>query len=85
MLTEYMKVAMQRATYKLLDEGEGYLGEIPEFQGLWANAPTLVTCQAELEQALEEWILLGIKLGHPLPQIEGIAIDFTKVEGLFRT
>lgn len=80
MLAEYIQAAMQRATYKLLDDDEGYFGDIPGFQGLWANAPTLETCQAALEEALEEWILLGLKLGHPLPEIKGVTIDFTKVE-----
>lgn len=80
MLAEYIKSAMQLATYKLLDGEEGYFGEIPGFQGLWANAPTPEACQVELEEALEEWILLGLKLGHSLPEIEGMTIDFTKVE-----
>jgi predicted RNase H-like HicB family nuclease len=80
MLAEYMKAAMQQATYKLLDGGEGYFGEIPEFQGLWVNAPTLEACQVELEEALEEWILLGLKLGHPLPEIEKMGLNFTKME-----
>jgi predicted RNase H-like HicB family nuclease len=80
MLAEYIKSAMQRASYKLLDDREGVFGEIIGFQGLWANAPTLEACQAELEEALEEWIILGLKLGHSLPDIEGVTLDFTKVE-----
>jgi len=80
MLAEYIKAAIQQATYKILDGGEGYLGEIPGFPGLWANAPTLEACQVELEEALEEWILLGLKLGHTLPEIEGVALDFPKME-----
>jgi predicted RNase H-like HicB family nuclease len=80
MLAEYIKSAMQRANYKLLDDREGVFGEIAGFQGLWANAPTLEACQAQLEEALEEWIILGLKLGHSLPEIEGVTLDFTKVE-----
>ncbi|MBW4621570.1 MAG: type II toxin-antitoxin system HicB family antitoxin [Cyanosarcina radialis HA8281-LM2] len=80
MLAEYIKSAMQRASYKLLDDREGVFGEIIGFQGLWAIAPTLEACQAELEEALEEWIILGLKLGHSLPEIEGVTLDFTKVE-----
>ena len=80
MLAEYMKAAMKQATYKLLDGGEGYWGEIPGFQGLWSNAHNLEACQVELEEALEEWIILGLKLGHSLPEIEGVSLDFTQVE-----
>ena len=80
MLNEYIQAAMKKATYKTLDEQEGYFGEIPGFQGLWVNTETLDTCKIELKEALEEWILLGIKLGHSLPEIEGISLDFTKIE-----
>ena len=80
MLTEYIQAAMEQATYKPLADDEGVFGEIPGFQGLWANAPTQDACQIELEAALEEWILLGLQLGHSLPEIEGVAINFREVE-----
>ena len=41
MLTEYLQAAMRKARYELLDEGEGYYGEIPGFQGVYSNANTL--------------------------------------------
>ncbi len=47
MHAEYIKFAMQLATYKLLDGGEGYFGEILRLQSLWVNAPTLEACQVE--------------------------------------
>ena len=80
MLAEYLRSAMQQATYKLLEDEEGYFGEIPGFQGFWATAATLEACRIVLEEALEEWIILGLKLGHPLPEIRGVALDFTEVE-----
>ncbi len=44
-----------------------YYGEIPELQGVWANADTLNACQAELQEFLEEWLLLGLHLHHSIP------------------
>ena len=41
MLTEYIQAAMRRAKYKLLDEQEGFFGEISECPGVWADAPNL--------------------------------------------
>ena len=68
---------MRRATYKSIGDGTIF-GEIPELDGLWANAKTLEACQAELEESLEEWILLGLQLGHPIPAIDGIDLSFKK-------
>ena len=74
MLTHYIRAAMQRATYEKLGD-ETYYGEIPSLQGLYANAPTLEDCREELQSALEDWLLLGLQLGHKLPVIEGISLN----------
>lgn len=39
---------MHKATYELLDDGTFY-GEIPECQGMWANAATLKACREDLQ------------------------------------
>lgn len=74
MLTEYMQAAMQQAHYEILEDGSFY-GEIPDFQGIYANADTLESCREELREVLEGWIVLGLRLGHSLPIINGIRLD----------
>jgi predicted RNase H-like HicB family nuclease len=69
MLTQYIAKAMQKATYELLEDGTFY-GEIPDCVGVWAQANTLESCREDLQDALEGWILLGIRLGHQLPNIK---------------
>jgi predicted RNase H-like HicB family nuclease len=54
MLTTYIRAAMHRAKYEILPDGTFY-GEIPGFQGVWANAPSLEACREELQQVLEGW------------------------------
>lgn len=66
MLTNYIRIAMQKATYELLEDGTFY-GEIPECPGVLANATTLESCREELQDILEGWIILGLRLGHNLP------------------
>ena len=73
MLTAYIQAAMRRATYEILADGSFY-GEIPGFQGVWANASTLEACRGELQDVLEGWILLGLRMGHTLPIVEGITL-----------
>jgi predicted RNase H-like HicB family nuclease len=74
MLTDYIQAALHKATYELLEDGTFY-GEIPELQGVWANAETLEACRDNLKDALEGWILLGLQLGHTLPVVEGINLN----------
>ncbi len=75
MLTEYIRAAMHQATYELLPDDEGYYGEIAALPGVWADGPTLELCREELRQALEGWIMLGLRLGHTLPVLAGIDLN----------
>jgi predicted RNase H-like HicB family nuclease len=75
MLTDYIKAAMRHAQYEILEDDGTFYGHIPECQGAWANEDTLEACREELRSALEDWLLLGIVLGHPIPVIDGIDLN----------
>ena len=77
MLTKYIQAAMNRAVYEILEDGSFY-GEIPPCPGVYANAPTLEECRSELQEGLEGWIMLGLRLGHDIPPIGGAALDTQK-------
>jgi len=74
MLTQYIQQAMRRAKYELMENGRFY-GRIPQCQGLWAEGANLEECRDELQSTLEDWLLLGLQLGHTLPIIEGIDLN----------
>ena len=74
MLTQYIQQAMRQAHYELMENGR-FFGRIPQCQGLWAESSTLEECRDELQSTLEDWLLLGLQLGHPLPVIEGIDLN----------
>jgi predicted RNase H-like HicB family nuclease len=73
LLTDYIRVAMRRATYEILPDGTFY-GEIPGLQGVYDNAVSLDDCRQELQEVLEGWIALGLRLGHTLPVVDGVAL-----------
>jgi predicted RNase H-like HicB family nuclease len=70
-LTDYVKQALALAVYEELEDGT-FAGRISPCTGVIAFATTREECQDELRSVLEEWILLGLKLGHPLPVLGGI-------------
>jgi predicted RNase H-like HicB family nuclease len=74
MLLDYINAAMGKARYEILPDGEGFYGEIPGFQGVWANAPTLEECRRQLQSALEDWLLFSIERHDPLPVVGGIEL-----------
>ena len=78
MLTRYIQAAMNHAQYELLGDKTFY-GSIPGFEGVWANEPTLEACRQELQDALEDWLLLGVSLGHELPIVDGVELKYIEV------
>ena len=78
MLTAYIEEAMKRARYKILED-RTYYGWVQELPGVWAQAPALEECRTELQEVIEDWLLLGLKLGHEIPALGGI--DLNKAVG----
>lgn len=74
MLTDYIQRAMDKAHYELMENGR-YFGSIPGCDGVWAQGRTLESCRHLLQETLEDWLLLGLQLGHKLPVIGGINLN----------
>jgi predicted RNase H-like HicB family nuclease len=79
MLQAYIKGALGRARYEILEDDGSYYGEIPDFQGVFANAETLEKCREELEEVLEEWVLFRVSRNLPLPTVDGMELQVRKV------
>ncbi len=73
-LSEYIEQAMAQAAYDKLEDST-FAGRIPPCKGVVAFGVTLRECEEELRSTLEDWVLIGLKLGHPLPVIGGIDLN----------
>jgi predicted RNase H-like HicB family nuclease len=67
-LTAYLRAAMELARCDKLEDGS-FAGEIPKLAGVVAFGPTLKECERELRAIMEDWVLVGLRLAHPLPKI----------------
>jgi len=73
-LTNYVQEALAHAAYDKLEDGT-FAGRIPSCKGVVAFGTTLQECEDQLRSTLEDWILVGLKLGHRLPVIAGIDLN----------
>jgi predicted RNase H-like HicB family nuclease len=73
-LSEYVEKVLGQTVYDKLEDGT-FAGKIPSCKGVIAFGKTLCECEDELHSTLEDWILVGLKLGRPLPVIEGIDLN----------
>ena len=73
-LTGYIESALSQAEYDKLEDCT-FSGRIPSCKGVIAFGSTLHECEEELRSVLEDWILVGLKLNHPLPVISEIDLN----------
>ncbi len=73
-LSDYLEQAMEVAVYDKLDDGT-FAGRIPPCKGVLAFGTTLRECERLLRSTLEDWLLLGLRLGHTLPVLSGINLN----------
>jgi predicted RNase H-like HicB family nuclease len=72
MLKKYFDIFLRHAKYEILQDDGLFYGEIPECNGVYANANSLEGCREQLEEVLKEWILFRINKNLPLPIIESV-------------
>ncbi len=80
-LSAYIEAALEMARYDKLEDGT-FAGEIPKLKGVIAFAPTLRACENELRSTLEDWLLVGLRLGHKIPVLAGINLNQVKHGGV---
>jgi predicted RNase H-like HicB family nuclease len=73
-ISAYIESAMAQAEYDKLDDGS-FSGRIPSCKGVIAFGSTLHECETELRSTLEDWLLVGFKLKHIIPVIDGIDLN----------
>jgi predicted RNase H-like HicB family nuclease len=80
LLSEYIRLAIEMARYEIIEEDKSYFGEIPGFDGLWASGKTLEECRKELQETLEDWLLISLRLNKPVPSVNGIDLSIKDVK-----
>jgi predicted RNase H-like HicB family nuclease len=73
-LGDYVGEALAQATYEKLEDGSN-AGRVPPCPGVVVFGTSLRECENELRSTLEDWILVGLQLKHPLPVLQGIDLN----------
>ena len=73
MIREYVEKALRSARYDKLDDDTFY-GEVPRLRGVLATAETLEDCRNQLAEVVEEWVLVRVAKGLPVPRLGKIGV-----------
>ena len=83
-LSDYIHNAIDYAEFEKLED-DSFSGKIPVCKGVIVFGATLSEVNKLLRSALEDWVLLGLKLKHELPIINGIDLNINIESELYET
>lgn len=76
MITDYVARALHRARYAPVEGG--YCATVPGLRGVIATGDSLESCRDALVDVVEEWILVRVARGLPIPKLGGVQIQVKK-------
>lgn len=76
MIAEYIEAALQQAKIEQLEDNEGWYGEIPELQGVWAAGDTAEEVRADLKKVIVGWVKVRSERGQSIPKLNGVESGF---------
>ena len=76
MFTEYIQAALKHANYEILED-DTYMATVDGLQGVIAVGDSIEDCRQDLIEVIEGWVALGLRMGHPIPPIDGRTIDIS--------
>jgi predicted RNase H-like HicB family nuclease len=68
MISQYVTQALARAQYRLLEDGT-FAATVRGLKGVIATGATLEVCRRELAEIIEEWVLVRVARGLPVPAL----------------
>lgn len=73
-LARYIKAAMHQESYQQSAADQPWRGALAGLPALHSQAATRDACRAELQDALELWLLGQVTQGLPVPSIDSIPL-----------
>jgi len=77
MIRQYVEEALKSARYDKLEDGTFY-GEVPRLRGVLATGDTLEECRSQLAEVVEEWVLIRVAKGLPVPPLGKVEVKVKK-------
>lgn len=74
MITRYVSQALRRARYRQVDGGL-FCATVPGLRGVIATGTNLEACRNQLAEVVEEWVLVRVARGLPVPRLGGVSVE----------
>jgi predicted RNase H-like HicB family nuclease len=69
-ILDYIDAMLRRATYEFDDQTKSWCASVDALPGAYAQAETVEDVRTELAEVIEEYVLVSLLEGHPLPEFK---------------
>ena len=73
MISQYVASALERAQYRSIDNGT-FAATVRGLKGVVATGTTLEACRRDLTEVIEEWVLVRVARGLPVPSLGKVVV-----------
>jgi len=73
-IMNYIEGMLRRANYEFDEQTKSWCASVDALPGAYAQADTVEEVRSELAEVIEEYVLVSLQEGHPLPEFR----DFRK-------
>jgi len=74
MMYRVITQALRRARYRQVDGGL-FCATVPGLRGVIATGTSLEACRDQLAEVVEEWVLVRVARGLPVPRLGGVTVE----------
>jgi hypothetical protein len=74
MITRYITQALRRARCRQVDGGL-FCATVQGLHGVVATGTNLEACRDQLAEVAEEWVLVRVARGLPVPRLGGVTVE----------
>jgi predicted RNase H-like HicB family nuclease len=69
-IMSYIETMLRRANYEFDGQTKSWCASVDALPGAYAQADTVEDVRAELAEVIEEYVLVSLQEGHPLPEFK---------------
>jgi len=69
-IVKYVEKMLRQANYEFDDRTNSWCASVDKLPGVYAQSDTVEGVRAELAEVIEEYVLVSLQEGHPLPKFK---------------
>lgn len=69
-IMSYIETMLRQANYEFDEQTKSWCASVDALPGAYAQADTVEDVRAELAEVIEEYVLVSLQEGHPLPEFK---------------